>query len=312
MDNLILSFNVVLPLCLCIALGYFLYRINMIEEATQKNMNKLVFRVFLPIYIFNSIYTTDIAKVFDIRLVALVVLGTLAIFMALMVVIPRVEKDNAKRGVMVQASFRSNYVLFGVPIAASLCGEANVGPTSLLVGFVVPIYNILAVVCLESFRGGKPDMKKILKGIATNPLIIASVLGIMLNMLGVPLPTGVKKAVTDIGKIATPLSLVVLGAGFRFNAIHDYVRQIAVCMTNKLILSPILAVTVGVLLGLRNELLVPVLAVFGSPIAVSSYTMAEQMDGDGRLAASLVVLTSVSSILTMFVFIFALKQLGLV
>lgn len=312
MENLILSFNVVLPLCLCIALGYFLYRINMIEEATQKSMNKLVFRVFLPIYIFNSIYTTDIAKVFDVRLVALVVLGTLAMFMALMVLIPKIEKENAKRGVMVQASFRSNFVLFGVPIAASLCGEANIGPTSLLVGFVVPIYNILAVVCLESFRGGKPDIRKILRGIATNLLIIASVLGIGLNMLSVPLPTGVKKAVADIGKIATPLSLVVLGAGFRFNAIRGYVRQIAVCMTNKLILSPFLAISVGVMLGLRNEMLVPVLAVFGSPIAVSSYTMAEQMDGDGRLAASLVVLTSVCSILTMFVFIFVLKQLGLV
>ena len=312
MENLILSFNVVLPLCLCIALGYFLYRINMIEEATQKSMNKLVFRVFLPVYIFNSIYTTDIAKVFDIRLVALTVFGILGIFMALMVLIPRIEQDNAKRGVMVQAIFRSNYVLFGVPIAISLCGEANVGPTSLLVGFVVPIFNVLAVVCLESFRGGKPDIKKILRGIAANPLIIASVLGIALNLLGVKLPTGVHKSVTDIGKIATPLSLVVLGAGFRFNAIRGYVRQIIICMMGKLIVAPTLALAVGVLLGLRNELLVPVLAVFGSPIAVSSYTMAEQMDGDGRLAASLVVLTSVCSILTMFLFIFVLKQLGLV
>ncbi len=312
MENLILSFNVVLPLCLCIALGYFLYRINMIEEATQKSMNKLVFRVFLPIYVFNSIYTTDVAKVFDLRLVLLTVLGIVGIFSVLMVLIPRIEKDNAKRGVMVQAIFRSNYVLFGVPIAASLCGEANIGPTSLLVGFVVPIFNVLAVVCLETFRGGKPDYRKMLRGIATNPLIIGSVLGIALNMLNVPLPTGVQKSVSDLGKIATPLSLVVLGAGFRFNAIRGYTRQIAICMTGKLILSPMITVAIGVLLGLRNEMLVPVLAVFGSPIAVSSYTMAEQMEGDGRLAASLVVLTSVCSILTMFLFIFALKQLGLV
>jgi len=312
MENLILSFNVVLPLCLCIALGYFLYRINMIEEATQKSMNKLVFRVFLPIYVFNSIYTTDVAKVFDLRLVLLTVLGIVGIFAVLMVLIPRIEKDNAKRGVMVQAIFRSNYVLFGVPIAASLCGEANIGPTSLLVGFVVPIFNVLAVVCLETFRGGKPDYKKMLRGIATNPLIIGSVLGIVLNLFNVPLPTGVHKSVTDLGKIATPLSLVVLGAGFRFNAIRGYMRQIAICLTGKLIISPLITVAIGVLLGLRNEMLVPVLAVFGSPIAVSSYTMAEQMEGDGRLAASLVVLTSVCSIVTMFLFIFALKQLGLV
>ena len=70
--------------------------------------------------------------------------------------------------------------------------------------------------------------------------------------------------------------------------------------------------TLGALLGYRGDTLVPILAIFGAPIAVSSYTMAEQMDGDGELAASLVVLTTAFSILTMFLFIFALKQLGLV
>ena len=311
MDNLILSFNVVLPLCLCIGLGYYLYRIGMIEETVQKSMNKLVFRVFLPVYLFNSIYTTDVASVFNMRLIVLACVGVLGVFAAAMMIVPAVEKDNAKRGVMVQAIFRSNFVLFGVPIAASICGEANVGPTSLLIGFVVPMFNVLAVVCLETFRGGKPDVKKMLRGIAHNPLIIASVLGIAMNLLGVKLPKGVEKSITDIGKIATPLALVVLGAGFRFDVIGGYLRQIAICMAGKLVIAPVVMLAAGVLLGLRNETLVPLLAVFGSPIAVSSYTMAEQMGGDGKLAASLVVLTSVCSILTMFLFIFALKQLGL-
>ena len=132
MENLILSFNVVLPLCLCIALGYFLYRINMIEEATQKSMNKLVFRVFLPIYVFNSIYTTDVAKVFDLRLVLLTVLGIVGIFCVLMVLIPRIEKDNAKRGVMVQAIFRSNYVLFGVSLVTNVFGSEHAAVASVL------------------------------------------------------------------------------------------------------------------------------------------------------------------------------------
>ena len=312
MDNLILSFNVVMPLCLCIALGYFLYRIGMIDEPTQKSMNRLVFRVFLPIYLFGSICHTDLAKVFDMRLVGLAVIGVLAVFAAAMALVPRVEKENAKRGVMVQAIFRSNFVLFGVPVAASLCGENNIGPTSLLIGVVVPVFNVLAVVCLETFRGGRPDVRKIAKGIAANPLIIASLLGIAANLLDIPLPACVDKSITDLSKIATPLALVVLGAGFRFQAIRGYMRQIAICTAGKLVVSPIVMLSVGVALGLRNEMLVPVLAVFGSPIAVSSYTMAEQMDGDGRLAASLVVVTAVCSIVTMFLLIFAVKQLGLV
>lgn len=312
MENLILSFNVVLPLFLNIALGYALRCLRMIDETTQKNLNKLVFKVFLPIYVFNNIYTTNIAVAFQPGLVALTMGGVLAMFAFLMAFIPRIEQENAKRGVMVQAIFRSNFVLFGLPVAVALCGEANVGPTSLLVGFVVPVFNVLAVICLEAFRGSKPDFRKILKGIATNPLIIASVLGIAMNLAKMPIPTGVHKSITDLGRIATPLALVSLGAGFQFKRIKGYARQLIICISGKLVIGPMIMLTLAALLGFREEMLVPVLALFGSPVATSSYTMAELMDGDGVLAGSLVVLTTALSILTMFLFIFALKQLGLV
>ncbi len=312
MENLVLSFNVVLPLFLNIALGYALRCLHMLDETTQKNLNKLVFKVFLPIYVFNNIYTTNIAVAFQPGLVALTMGGVIAIFVFLMAFIPRIEQDNAKRGVMVQAIFRSNFVLFGLPVAVSLCGEANVGPTSLLVGFVVPVFNVLAVVCLEAFRGGKPDFGKMLRGIATNPLIIGSVLGIAMNFAGLPLPVGVHKSITDLGRIATPLALVALGAGFQFSRIKGYTRQLFICISGKLVLVPLVMVSLATMLGFRHEMLVPVLALFGSPVATSSYTMAELMGGDGTLAGSLVVLTTALSILTMFLFIFALKQLGLV
>lgn len=310
MENLILSFNVVFPLFVNIALGYTLRLLRLMDEATQKNLNKLCFKVFLPIHVFNNIYTTNISAAFDSGLVALTIGGVLTIFALLMVLIPRIEQENAKRGVMVQAIFRSNFVLFGLPVAVSLCGEANVGPTSLLIGFVVPVFNVLAVICLEAFRGGRPDIRKILRGIAANPLIIASLLGIALNLLGVPLPTCVKKSITDLGRIATPLALVALGAGFRFKRIAGYARQLVICISGKLVVTPLIMVVLAAALGYRGEQLVPVLVLFASPAATSSYTMAELMDGDGVLAGSLVVLTTAISIFTMFLFIFALKQLG--
>lgn len=312
MENLILSFNVVLPLFLCIALGYCLRLLNMLEETTQKSINKLCFKVFLPIHVFNSIYTTDISAAFNGRLVALTVGGVLAIFAALMVFIPKIERDNAKCGVMIQAIFRSNYALFGLPVVSSLCGDDKVGPASLLISLIVPMFNVLAVVCLETFRGGKPDAKKMLIGIAKNPLIIGSALGILANVLNIPIPSGVHKSIVDLGRVATPLALVALGAGFQFRRIGGYTRQLIICIAGRLVAAPLLMLTLAALLGLREELLVPVLAVFGSPVATSSYTMAEQMNGDGTLAASLVVLTTALAIFTVFLFIFGLKQLGLV
>lgn len=312
MENLILAFNVVLPLFMCIVLGYFLRRIGMLELSVRRGVNKLCFKVFLPFYLFSSIYNTDLSSAFNGKLVTLCVLGILGIFSAAMLIVPRIERTNARRGVMIQGIFRSNYALFGLPVALSLCGDEKVGPASLIVGIIVPIFNVLAVVTLEVFRGGKPNARKILKGIATNPLIISSLLGIACNLIGLPISSAVQKGIADIGKVATPLSLVVLGGEFMFGNIRGLAGQLAITVSGRLLISPLIMVALGVMLGLRNEMLVPVLILFGAPTAVSSFTMAQQMDGDGDLAASVVVFTTALSIVTIFLWIFALKQLMLI
>ena len=151
----------------------------MVDEPALNTMNKLVFKVFLPLLLFHNVYTTDLSEAFNGRLILFAVGAVVLWFLFLMIVIPRIEKENSCRGVLVQAIFRSNFVLFGLPVAANLCGEENIGVTSFLVGIVVPVFNVLAVVSLEFFRGGKVNIKKVLKGIATNPLILASLLGVI-------------------------------------------------------------------------------------------------------------------------------------
>ena len=312
MQNLIIAFNAVLPVMLCIMLGYFLARIGMIKEELRKGLNSLCFKVFLPFYLFNSVYDTDVSASFNPGLMIFCCLCMIAWFAALMVVIPRMEKENPRRGVLIQAMFRSNFALFGLPMAETLCGKENMGPTNLLIGVCVPLVNVLAVITLETFRGGKPNVKKMLLGIAKNPLIIASLLGLAFNLLNIPLYTDLKKTVTDLGKVATPLSMVALGASFSFTSAKTYRKQLLLGVSGKLIVSPLIMVTLGALLGFRAETLVPILIYFGAPTAVSSFPMAQQMDGDGELAASLVVFTSALSILTIFLWVFALKTLSLI
>ena len=312
MTNLIVAFNVVLPLLICIALGIFLRSIGMIKDASQKNLNQLGFKVFLPVHVFNSIYTTDIAAAFDGKLMLFGVLGLVGIFLFLMVLVPVIEKENRLRGVMVQAIFRSNFVLYGLPVATNLCGEAHLGPTSLLIGIVVPVFNMLSVVCLEWFRGGKPNFRKMFLGIAKNPLIIGAVVGIAANLSNITIPTAVHKSIIDIARVATPLALIVLGSEFSFSRVRGISKQLIVCVVGKLVVSPLLMVTIGVMLGFRGDSLVPILMMFGAPTAVSSYTMAQQMDGDETLAAAAVVFTAGLSIITIFFAIFLLKQMALI
>ena len=312
MENLIVAFNAVLPVMLCIMLGYFLARIGMIKEELRKGLNSLCFKVFLPLYLFNSVYETDVSTAFNPGLMLFCCLGMIAWFALLMAWIPKVETENPRRGVLIQAMFRSNFALFGLPMAETLCGAENMGPTNLLIGVCVPLVNILAVVCLETFRGGKPSPKKMLIGIAKNPLIIASLLGLVFNLLDVPIYTGVKKTLVDLGKVATPLSMVALGASFSFASARVYRKQLLLGCSGKLILCPLLTVTLGALLGFRAETLVPILIYFGAPTAVSSFPMAQQMDGDGDLAAALVVFTSALAIVSIFLWVFVLKTFCLI
>ena len=307
MSAFFVSFNAIFPLCVSMALGYFLRRVKLLNDEGVSLLNRLSFRVFLPVYLFDNLYKTDLSAAFNGRLLGFAVAAVVLLALLLLAVIPKLEKDNARRGVTVQAIFRSNFALFGLPVALSLCGQEKVGPTSLLVGLVVPVYNILAVVVLEYFRGRRPSPLPILKGIAKNPLIIASLLGILAWASKLTFPAAVEKTVANLGGIATPLSLVALGGDFAFGELKAYRKDLTLIALGKLVVSPLLIVSAAVLCGFRNETLVPLLIMAGAPTAVSSYPMAQQMGGDGKLAAQAVVVTSVGSLFTMFCWIWFLK-----
>lgn len=312
MDNLILSFNVVAPLCFVMALGYVLKYLKMFDEDTIKGMNGVTFKAFLPTLLFYNIYTTDLENVFNPKLMIFAALSIIVIFVLLFIFIPMIEKEDNKKGVMIQGIFRSNFVLFGIPVATSLVGEGNVGTTALLIGVVVPLFNFLAVVCLETFRGGRVDIKKIIFSIITNPLIIGSLLALILLLLSINLPTFIISTIRDVAKIATPLSLVLLGASFSFSDIKKYLRETLIVVVGKLIVVPILIVFTAYYIGFRDISLLTLMIMSASPTAISSFQMAKEMGGDGDLASQIVVFTSAFSIVTVFFWIFALKQLALI
>ena len=181
-----------------------------------------------------------------------------------------------------------------------------------LVAVVVPLFNVLAVIVLETYRGGKADARQIVRKILTNPLIIGSVLGLvlLLTRLEAYIPAVVQTAVNDLGKVATPLALFLLGASIDFSKTGAHLRQLAVCVAGKLIVFPVAAVAVAALLGFRNVELASVLIIFGAPAAVNSAVMAQQMGGDADLATEAVVFSTAFSAFTVFLFVFALKSLG--
>ena len=312
MNSIILAFKVVFPILVYVCIGYFFKYIKLYDEKGIKVANDLVFKLFLPCLLFYNIYTTQIGEIFNIKLILYAVIFILILFVLLMLIVPIFIKQNSKCGVFIQGVFRSNFVLFGLPVTTSLMGEGNAGLTSLAIAFVVPLYNVLAVICLESFRKSKVNVINILKGIAKNPLIISSVLGIIFLVLNIRLPDFCGTVVRDLSSVATPLALIGLGGSFPFNAVKGNIKKLAAILSLKLVIVPITAIFISAyIFGFRGAAIVTLISVFASPTAVSSFTMAQSMGGDSDLAAQTVVFTSVFSIFTVFLIVAVTKSLNL-
>ena len=310
MENLMISANAVLPMCLVMALGYGTRRLGWIRREEISAINKIAFRIFLPCLLYYNVYCSDLSGSFDPLLMAYAVGGVLLTFGLSLGYTLLTEKLPERRGVMIQGMFRSNYVIMGIPVAAALLGADQLGTVSILIAVVVPLFNMLSVVVLEVFRGQKPKPLHILGQIAKNPLVIGSVLGILTLAAGIRLPHILEQTIQNISAIASPLQLFLLGAFFQFSGLKTYRRELVTVSAAKLIVAPGLFLGLGALLGFRDVAFVSLIGVFASPTAVNSFTMAQQMGGDAELAGDIVVITSAMSILTMFLWIFLFKSLG--
>ena len=305
-----ISANAVLPMCLVMALGYGTRRLGWIRREEISAINKIAFRIFLPCLLYYNVYCSDLSGSFDPLLMAYAVGGVLLTFGLSIGYTLLTEKLPERRGVLIQGMFRSNYVIMGIPVATALLGADQLGTVSILIAVVVPLFNMLAVVVLEVFRGQKPKPLHILGQIAKNPLVIVSVLGILTLAAGIRLPHILEQTIQNISAIASPLQLFLLGAFFQFSGLKTYRRELVTVSAAKLIVAPGLFLGLGALLGFRGVAFVSLIGVFASPTAVNSFTMAQQMGGDAELAGDIVVTTSAVSILTMFLWIFLFKSLG--
>ena len=311
MENLMISANAVLPMCLVMALGYGTRRLGWLRREEISTINKIAFRIFLPCLLYSNIYCSDLSGSFDPLLMTYAVGGVLLTFGLALGYALLTEKLPERRGVLIQGMFRSNYVIMGIPVATALLGADQLGTVSILIAVIVPLFNMLAVVVLEVFRGQKPKPLHILGQIAKNPLVIGSVLGILTLVAGIRLPHILEQTIQSVSAIASPLQLFLLGAFFQFSGLKTYRRELVTVSIAKLIVSPGLFLGLGALLGFRGVAFVSLIGIFASPTAVNSFTMAQQMGGDAELAGDIVVTTSAASILTMFLWIFLFKSLGM-
>ncbi|MGI6204630.1 MAG: AEC family transporter [Anaerovoracaceae bacterium] len=304
-----LAVTAVFPLMTLMIIGYICRRVGFITQDIVNGTNKIVFRIFLPVLIFYNLYANDFRGFVDIRLIIYIPAAVIAVIIVASVIVPRVNHDRKQEPVIIQAIFRGNLVYVGMPVMEAVAGEKYLGLMALAITITIVVYNIMSVVVFEALRDeGKPDYGKMMKGIATNPLIHGAVAGIIFTLAGWKIPALPLDIIKDMSGVATPLVLVLLGAGFSFSAGRKYTKQIFWTVASRLVIAPAVAVPIAILLGFNNYEIIVVFATMCAPTAVNTYTISQQMGGNDELAAQLVAYASACSIFTIFIWIIVLQK----
>ena len=326
MESLFFAINTVAPIMLTVIIGYLLKKKHFIDGGFAKAANKLVFRVFLPSMLFLNIYNIEDITETNFSFIFYAATMLIVIFLLSLPLVIMLTKVPSRRGVLLQATFRSNYALIGIPLAESLFENDGVIIATLLSAVFIPMLNILAVISLSAFGASdkKPSVKNILLDIVKNPLIESIVLGLLaVAVRYLFIRYGIEFRLSDITPVytvlgylknlATPIALLMLGAQFEFSAISSLKKEIIFGTLMRTVFVPSLCIGIAYFVFgnvFEGAHFAAFVAAFATPVAVSSVPMSQEMGGDVALSGQIVVWTTVCSAGTIFIASFLLKLAG--
>ena len=310
-QHFIVAVKAIIPLFILIGMGIYVRWRKMLTDTELQHVNAMVFRVFFFCMMFYNMYTTTIATAFRPRLMAFTVTALFVMLLVSGIVVCTVEKDNRSRGAMLQGLFRSNFVLLGLPLVENIFGPEAVAVPTMMIAVVSPIYNIVSIFMLESFRGkGNFSLASSFVKVLQNPMIVGALLGLFFVITGISVPDPLLKPVRQIAYCTSPVALLILGASFRFGTVSEEKRNLAILVLGRLLVIPALVMGTAYYMGFRGVDFVTILCIFATPCAVASFAMAQQLGSNAELAGNGVVVTSAFSSITLFFWVVLFKALG--
>ena len=329
MNPLIFSINAVFPLILVAAFGFYARKTNTITDDFLNAGNKFCFKYGFFFMMFTTIYDIESFAEINWYLVLFSVAGVLLLFFIGLIYIVFFVKDSRQKGVIHQAFYRSNFAIIGMPLAMNIFGSEGLEAAAIISAFIVPLFNVLAVISLSLFVEDKQEnsAKYVIKEIVKNPLILGVVAGLVCLAIR-PFCNGwrlasssfafIYKACDALGDITPWLCILILGGNFRFSGVKNYLKPILVCVPVKLILAPALGMSLAIcfpkLFGIppfTGAEYTALFSLFAASEAVATVSMADQMDGDAELAGQVVVWTTLISAFTLFLWVALFRGIGI-
>ena len=307
------AFGVTGPIFLLVFLGIVLKKIRIIDDTFTNNASKLVFMVAMPTMLFMSMINTDIRSLIDPGYLIYALVGTLAVFILISLVTPLIVKERRDQGVFIQGVFRSNLAIVGLAFCFNAYGDIGLAKASVLMSVMTILYNILSVYTLTTcLSDSKVKIAEVLLSIAKNPLILALIAGIIFSLLAIPLPKVLHTSGEYIARMTLPLALICIGGAMSLGELKNSSSVSTTAVFAKLIVTPILIMYPAYLLGFEPIDLGVLFLMVSAPTAAASYIMVQAMGGNGRLAANIVVISTLASLITVSFGLAFLEQFGVV
>ena len=213
-----------------------------------------------------------------------------------------------------QACYRSSAAVLGVALIQNIYGATTMGGMMIL--GCVPLYNIYAVILLQSTSPdqshGKGNVRKTALAVLKNPIIIGVVLGLLSSILKIDYPQVIDTSLNYLSRMASPLALICIGAEFDFTSARSALKYSVTASAVKIVVLPVLFVTAAVLMGFRGESLIAIFVMLSGATTPTAYIMARQYGHEGMITASAIVLTTLGSIFTLTLFLFILKSMAFI
>lgn len=298
--------NSIAPIFLLIAFGKVLQKTGFFPDSFFKGLNKLVYWFALPALLISNISSAEIEFDAISRIVLLFSAGTVASLVVAWFVSRGLKLSAPKTGSFIQGSFRGNGAFIGLPVIIYTLGsidpQAEMLATVVLAPVVI-IFNILGVIVLQHYSAHKSDTKTSVLAfifqVIKNPLIMACVLGISLNLLNITLPLLIARPLRALANAALPMILMSIGAGLIFERLRGSASPTLIASLLKVAVTPLLGFLLAGLLPLDNTEKMIAIFYLACPTAGMSYVMAEVLGNDGPLAGRIVALSTLLTAITL-------------
>lgn len=312
-DNIVFTANIVAPVFLIIAVGYFAKKRKIINEVFVDVTSKFVFRISLPVFIFIKISQLDLSQVFEFKQIIFIYIGTIITYLIIWAATLKFIKDPKDKSAYVQGAFRGNYAIVGLALISNLFGRDALGKATMILAFLLPLYNILAVIVLTvPKQSGKIEFKKAFIEVILNPLILAVIFALPFSFFKIKIPELFLTTGGFLSELALPLALVGIGGSLNIINLKKASTLAFSSSIIKIILLPLILTFAAIFLGYRNDDLGIMFIVFACPTAIASFVMADVMGANSKLAGNIIMITTLGSVFTIAIGILMLKSFGLI